>query len=88
VNKIADGHQLTVCWHVDDLLICHAKPDTVTRFLAWIAKHFNTSGKKLTPTRGPYHDYLGIDINFSDPDMVKFDMVPYFEKILMRSLKR
>ncbi len=30
VNKIVDGHQLTVRWHVDDLLIWHAKPDTVT----------------------------------------------------------
>jgi hypothetical protein len=34
VNKILDGHQLTVCWHVDDLLIGHAKPDTVTQLLA------------------------------------------------------
>ncbi len=29
-NKIVDGHQLTVYWHVGDLLIGHAKPKTVT----------------------------------------------------------
>jgi hypothetical protein len=82
VNKIVDGHQLTVCWHVDDLLIGHAKPETVTRFLTWIAKHYNTPDKKLTPTWGSYHDYLGINIDFSDSGMVKFDMVPYIDTII------
>jgi hypothetical protein len=48
-NKIVDVNQLTVCWHVDDLLIGHAKPDTVTQFLAWIAQHYNMPDKKLTP---------------------------------------
>jgi hypothetical protein len=38
--------------------------------------------KKLTPTRGSYHDYLCINIDFSDPGMVKFDMVPYIKKII------
>jgi hypothetical protein len=77
-----DGHQLTVCWHVDDLLIGHAKPETVTRFLTWIARCYNTPDKKLTPIRGSYHDYLGININFSDPGMVKYDMVSYIDKII------
>jgi hypothetical protein len=44
-NKIVDGHQLTVCWHVDDLLIGHAKPETVTRFFTWIARCYNTPEK-------------------------------------------
>jgi hypothetical protein len=81
-NKIVDGHQLTFCWHVDDLLIGHAKPDTVTLFLTWIAKRYNTPDKSLTPTWGSYHDYLGINIDFSDPGTVKFDIVPYINKII------
>jgi hypothetical protein len=81
-NKIVDGQQLMVWWHVDVLLIGHAKPETVTRFLTWIAKSYNTPDKKLTPTCGSYHDYLGINIDFSDPGMVKFDMVPYIDKII------
>jgi hypothetical protein len=81
-NKIVDGHQLKVCWYVDDLLIGHAKPDTVTRFLTWIAKCYHTPDKKLTPTRGSYHDYLGININFSDLGMVKIDIFPYINKII------
>ncbi len=81
-NKIVNGHQLTVCWDVDDLLIGHAKPETFTRFLTWIAKCYNTPAKKLTPTWGSYHNYLGINIDFSDPGMVIFDMVPYIDKII------
>jgi hypothetical protein len=64
------------------LLIGHAKPETVTRFHTWIAKCYNTPDKKLTPTWGSYQDYLGINPNFSDPGMVKFDMVPYIDKII------
>ncbi len=81
-NKIVDGHQLTVCQHVDDFLIGRAKHDTVTQFLTWIAKRSNTPDKKLTPTWGSYHDYLGINIDFSDPGMVKFAMVSYIDRII------
>ena len=62
------------------MLIGHAKPETVARFLTWIAKCYNTPDTKLTLTQGSYHDYLGINIDFSDPGMVKFGMVSYIEK--------
>ncbi len=48
-----------VCWNVDDLLIGQAKPETVTWFLTLIARCYNTPNKKLTSTRGSYHNYLG-----------------------------
>jgi hypothetical protein len=35
-NKIIGGHQLTVCWHVDDLLIGHKDRNVVTRFTQWL----------------------------------------------------
>jgi len=37
-NKTVDGHQLTVCWHVDDLLIGHKHRGVVTRFTEWLQK--------------------------------------------------
>jgi hypothetical protein len=64
------------------LLIGHAKSETVTQFLTWIARRYNTPDNKLTPTWGLYHDYLGININFSDRRTVKLDMVPYIDKIV------
>jgi hypothetical protein len=38
--------------------------------------------KKLNVTRGPHHDYLGMNIDFSDLGSVRFDMIPYISKIL------
>ena len=37
-NKIIDGKQMTICWHVDDLYIGHEDPHVVTTFLEWLAQ--------------------------------------------------
>ena len=35
-NKMIDGHQLTICWHVDDLFIANKDPQCVTDILDWL----------------------------------------------------
>jgi hypothetical protein len=55
-NKIIDGHQITVCWHVDDLLIGHKNCDVVTRFTRWLQQRYETPDKPLKATRGPIYD--------------------------------
>jgi hypothetical protein len=37
-KKIVDRSQMTICWHVNDLLIGHAQPNTITHFLDWLAR--------------------------------------------------
>ena len=32
-NKIVDGHQLTLQWHVDDLMISHVDMSAINDFL-------------------------------------------------------
>ena len=32
-NKIVDGKQITIVWHVDDLKISHVDPAVVTTFI-------------------------------------------------------
>ena len=81
-NKIINDKQMTICWHVDDLLIGHVDSSVVTTFLQWLASRYDTADKKLNVTRGPRHDYLGMNIDFSDPGSVAFDMIPYISKIL------
>jgi hypothetical protein len=73
---------MTICWHVDDLLIGHVDSSVVTTFLSWLASRYDTADKKLNVTRGPRHDYLGMNIDFSEPGSVTFDMIPYISKIL------
>jgi hypothetical protein len=81
-NKEIIGKQMTICWHVDDLLLGHEDPQVVTDFLTWLAARYNTPDKQLTAKRGLRHDYLGMTIDFSSTGSVAFDMIPYINKIL------
>ena len=81
-NKIINDKQMTVCWHVDDLFLGHEDPAVVSHFLGWLAKRYDTDDKKLNVVRGPKHDYLGMNLDFSTPGTVKIDMTPYINKIV------
>jgi hypothetical protein len=48
-NKMVDGNQLTICWHVDDLLLGHADKHVVSRFLTWLSQRYDTPDKKSRP---------------------------------------
>jgi len=80
-NKLIDGKQMTICWHVDDLFIGHDDPNVVTSFLEWLAKRYDTDDKKLNVVRGHKHDYLGMNLDFSKKGAVRIDMIPYIKKI-------
>ena len=73
---------MTICWHLDDLIIGHVEFSVVTNFLTWLTSWYDTANKKLNVTRGPHHDYLGMTIDFSEPGSVKFSKIPYISKIL------
>ena len=36
-NKMINGKQMTICWHVDDLIIGYIESSVVTTFLTWLA---------------------------------------------------
>ena len=80
-NKIINNKQLTICWHVDDLFLGHEDPIVVSNFLTWLAKRYDTDDKKLNVVRGPNHDYLGMNLDFSNQGEVSIDMIPYIKKI-------
>ena len=39
-NKMVNGKQLTVCWHVNDLKSSHIDPKVNDEFLQWIKDMF------------------------------------------------
>ena len=59
-NKMVNGHQMTVCWHVDDLKVSHKDEDAVTALTLKLASLY---GPKTTISRGKVPDYLGTDID-------------------------
>jgi hypothetical protein len=60
-KEVADGKQMTVICHVDNLMAACKADFELTKFLCYLAK---LSGPKLTMHKGRKHDYLGVDMEF------------------------
>jgi hypothetical protein len=81
-NKMVDGDQITIQFHVDDLKISHLKQSVIDSVLNDLNKEFGTTRKPLAATTGMIHDYLGITIDYSEKGKVTFTMYDYLEVIL------
>ena len=80
-NKIVDGKQLTIVWHVDDLKISHANPAVVTTIIDQLKSEYGKESP-LTVKRGKLHDYLGMLLDYKESGKVKIDMSKYLKEIL------
>ncbi len=78
-NKTANGTQMTVCWHVDNLKVSHVDPKEVMKFGEWLSK---TYGVSVTAHRGKVHDYLGMIFDFSKKGKVMINMIKYLKNII------
>ena len=59
-NKMINGSQMTITWHVDDLKILHKNGWKTTKLIKWLEKiHGNIKIK-----RGRKHGCLGMDLDF------------------------
>ena len=80
-NKMVDGKQHTVCWHVDDLKASHVNAKVNDDFLVWLNKKYGTLAK-VTATRGRIHDYLAMILDFTNDGKVIVDMTRYIGKMV------
>ena len=80
-NKMVNGHQLTVCWHVDDLKSSHIDPKVNDEFLQWIKDMFGQL-QEVKMTQGPVHNYLDVTLDYSVPGQVLITMSQYVEKMV------
>ena len=60
-NKVINGKQCTITWHVDDNKISHVDPDVASSVIKQIEKKFG----KMRVTRGNKHFFLGMNITFN-----------------------
>jgi hypothetical protein len=81
-NKMVEGHQITIQFHVDDLKISHVNQSVIDGVLIDLNSTFGTAKKPLAATTGDVHDYLGITIDYSQKSKVLFTMYDYLEDIL------
>ena len=59
-DKVIDGHQCTVAWHVNDLKISHKDEKVVLQIIKLLESEYGT----MTVTTGDAHTYCGMDFIF------------------------
>jgi hypothetical protein len=84
-NKMVDGKQTTVQFHVDDLKISHADKNVIIQLVKDLNGVFGQDGTELAASYGKVHEYLGMTIDYSEENLVKFTMYDYLEDILAES---
>ena len=79
-NKMVNGHQMTIYWHVDDLKVSHKDNNDVTVLAEKIADLY---GPKTTISRGKVHEYLGMDIDWASVlGKMIVSMIKYLHKLI------
>ena len=62
VNKMVNGQQMTVVWHVDDLKVSHMDATEVEKFVRQVEETF-IKDTPLTVSCGQVHNYLGMTLD-------------------------
>ena len=73
VNKMINGHQMTVVWHVDDLKVSHVDGGEVEKFVQQMEETFGKD-TPVTVSHGQVHDYLGMTLDFCNKGEVCINM--------------
>ena len=81
-NKIINGKQHTVTWHVDDLKFSHEDPKVNDKPTKWLEDKYGRKEHPVKFVRGPRHDYLGMTLDYSVKGEVKIDMVKYVKSMV------
>lgn len=82
-NRMVDGKQQTITWHVDDLKSSHVNSKVNDEFIEWLEKMYGDDELgHVKAVRGPKHDYLAMVLDFSTPGEVKVDMTNYVKSMV------
>ena len=86
-NKVINGSQCTILWHVADLRLSHLKQEVLEMIVKQLEERYGQE-KELSITRGEVHDYLGMTIDYSEPGKVQFKMDDYVERFCCLNAQR
>ncbi len=76
---MVNGSQMTIRWHVDDLMISHLKQEEIMQVVQQIKDIY---GKNLKEIVGTVHDYLGMTFDYSFDKEVRINMRDYIKKVI------
>ena len=85
-NKMIDGSQFTIVWHVDDLKMSHKNPHVVTKMINHLKKLYerlsNGEIKHMTVQRGKSLNYLGMNFDLKTRGEVAITMTHHINKVI------
>ena len=72
-NKVINGSQFTITWHVDNSKMSHDDTSMLDTFLDDLNQVFSKE-LPVVVHKGSCHDYLGITLDYSSPGKVIVDI--------------
>jgi hypothetical protein len=78
-NKLVNKKQMTVRWHVDDLMISHVDKGEILKFVKCIKDIY---GDNLVKNVGKVHDYLGMTFDYAFGGEVQINLCKYLSSII------
>ena len=82
-NKIIDGEQHTLVWHVDNVKASHINLSVNNKFAEWAEmKYGSPETGHVTVTHGDKYDYLGMILDYLDKGQLKVDLQYCVENML------
>ena len=85
-NKVIDGSQLKICFHVDDCNVNHRERKANDCMIKWIGQEyeiiFEDGSGKMSGRQGKVHEYLGMTLYYTGSGKVRIKMLIYIEYII------
>jgi hypothetical protein len=79
-NKIIEGKQMTICFHVDYCKLSHRKKKVMDTIIEYLREEDGTVA--MTVSRGKIHKYLGMTLDYTVCGQVKITMFEYIDEII------
>ena len=85
-NKMIDGKQMTIAYHVDDCKMSHAHSKVMDETIEWLRSEyesiFEDGSGAMTVHRGKVLKYLGMTLDYRIKGQVQISMIDYIDEIL------
>lgn len=82
-NRMINGHQMTVLWHVDDLKASHKDEKVLDEFVDYMRSIYDDEEiGKIKVNKGLRHDFVGMTLDYSKKGKLIVDMEEYVTKMI------
>jgi hypothetical protein len=85
-NKIIEGKQMTIYFHVDNCKLSHRKKKVMDTMIEYLREEyesiFEDGTGAMTVSRGKIYKYLGMTLDYTVCGQVKITMLDYVDEIL------